>query len=103
MSPSGRLSQARPLGGPQQDLEGGGLFSGRPARILTLMRLGILPFFMLAALVVYLWARRHFESGGGSGSRPVHAGADGAGACRPRHHRYAADGLPVRRILRVLL
>src|SRR5271169_611950 len=34
--------------------------SGHPERELTLMRLGILPFFLLAAAVVYLWARRHF-------------------------------------------
>ena len=56
------LVGARPLGGPQQDLEGVAVMfhDGDPERILTLMRLGILPFFVLAALVVYLWAKRHF-------------------------------------------
>src|SRR5690242_20898993 len=56
------LSGARPLNGPQQDLEGVAVMyhSGNPGRILTLMRLGILPFFLLAAWIVYLWARRHF-------------------------------------------
>ena len=56
------LSGARPLGGKVQDLEGVAVMfhSGNPGRILTLMRLGILPFFLLAAWVVYLWARRHF-------------------------------------------
>src|SRR5205823_9018559 len=27
---------------------------------LPLMRLGILPFFVVAAMVIYLWAKRHF-------------------------------------------
>jgi Dolichyl-phosphate-mannose-protein mannosyltransferase len=38
------------------DLHQGGNFD----RMLMLARLGILPFFWLAALVVYLWARRSF-------------------------------------------
>jgi len=38
------------------DLHQGGNFD----RMLTLARMGILPFFWLAALVVYLWARRSF-------------------------------------------
>src|SRR5438874_13582385 len=56
------LAGARPLGGPQQDLEGVAVMyhQGDPARVLTLMRLGILPFFVLAAFVIYLWAKRHF-------------------------------------------
>jgi len=56
------VSGARPLGGPQQDLEGVAVMfhSGNPARILTLMRFGILPFFLLACWIVYLWARRYF-------------------------------------------
>ena len=33
---------------------------GHTGRTLTLARLGILPFFMLACLVVYFWARRYF-------------------------------------------
>jgi hypothetical protein len=56
------LSGARPLGGKQQDLEGVAVMfhSGHPGTILTLMRLGILPFFVLASLVVYAWSRRYF-------------------------------------------
>jgi 4-amino-4-deoxy-L-arabinose transferase-like glycosyltransferase len=34
--------------------------SGHPDRILLLMRLGILPFFWLFCLVVFLWTRHHF-------------------------------------------
>lgn len=62
------LSGARPLDGQNQDLEGVAVMykSGDPGHILTLMRLGILPFFLLAAWVVYLWARRHF--GGATGA-----------------------------------
>jgi hypothetical protein len=33
---------------------------GNPQRTLILMRLGILPFFLLGASVVFLWARHHF-------------------------------------------
>jgi hypothetical protein len=33
---------------------------GTPQRTLVLMRLGILPFFLLAGFVVFLWARHHF-------------------------------------------
>ncbi len=33
---------------------------GNPQRTLILMRLGILPFFLLAGVVVFLWARHHF-------------------------------------------
>jgi hypothetical protein len=36
------------------------LHQGNFDRLLTLARMGILPFFWLAALVVYLWARRSF-------------------------------------------
>ena len=35
---------------------------GHPARNLVLIRLGILPFFLLAALSVFLWAKRHFDN-----------------------------------------
>ncbi len=56
------LDGARPLGIQQQDHEGVAVMyhDGHPERILTLMRLGILPFFVLACFVVYFWARRHF-------------------------------------------
>jgi hypothetical protein len=47
---------------PDRDKAGLTIMYGRgtPQRTLTLMRLGILPFFMLASFVVFLWARRHF-------------------------------------------
>lgn len=56
------LDGVRPLNGKNQDLEGVAEMyqSGHPERELNLMRLGILPFFLLAAGVVYLWARRYF-------------------------------------------
>jgi 4-amino-4-deoxy-L-arabinose transferase-like glycosyltransferase len=56
------LAGARPLKGENQDLEGVAVMyhSGDPAHLLTLMRFGILPFFVLTACVVFLWARRHF-------------------------------------------
>ena len=56
------LDGVRPLNGKNQDLEGVAEMykTGHPERELTLMRLGILPFFLLAAAVLYLWARRHF-------------------------------------------
>ena len=53
---------ARPTHVPNQDQEGISQIysSGNPAGMLTEMRLGILPFFILASAMVYLWARRHF-------------------------------------------
>jgi hypothetical protein len=56
------LAGARPLHGPLQDPEGVAVMyqSGHPGTMLTLMRFGILPFFVLTACVVYLWAKRHF-------------------------------------------
>jgi hypothetical protein len=56
------LDGARPLGIPNQDQEGVALIygSGHPDRFLRLMRLGILPFFLLAGLVVYGWTKRDF-------------------------------------------
>jgi hypothetical protein len=56
------LNGARPLHDPNQDHEGVRVMyqSGHPGTMLTQMRLGILPFFLLAAVCVYLWARRHF-------------------------------------------
>ena len=56
------LAGARPLGIKNQDQEGVAVMyhDGYPERMLTRMRFGILPFFVLAACVVWLWARRHF-------------------------------------------
>ena len=56
------LSGARPLHTKNQDQEGVNVMyqSGHPGTMLTEMRLGILPFFILAAAIVYLWTRRHF-------------------------------------------
>jgi 4-amino-4-deoxy-L-arabinose transferase-like glycosyltransferase len=56
------LAGARPLGIKNQDQEGVAVMyhDGYPGRMLTRMRFGILPFFVLAACVVWLWARRHF-------------------------------------------
>jgi len=56
------LSGARPLHTNNQDQEGVNVMyhSGHPGAMLTEMRLGILPFFVLAAAMVFLWARRHF-------------------------------------------
>src|SRR5205085_6969457 len=56
------LAGSRPLGGPNQDQEGVNVMyaGGRPARVMALMRLGILPFFALAGFMVFFWARRHF-------------------------------------------
>jgi 4-amino-4-deoxy-L-arabinose transferase-like glycosyltransferase len=56
------LDGARPLGVRNQDQEGVAVIyhDGHPFRTLTLMRLGILPFFLLVSLVVYFWAVRYF-------------------------------------------
>jgi len=56
------LDGARPIGEPNQEWEGDAILchSGHPERTLFLARLGILPFFLLACLVVYFWARHHF-------------------------------------------
>jgi len=55
------LSGVRPLGDPRPDIEGMRLLGKwGPDRLLTLMRLGILPFFVLACVVVYVWARHYF-------------------------------------------
>ena len=76
---NGGWSGARPLDGDffsgahqprgmMQDLEGVAVMyhSGNPGRMLTFMRLGILPFFVMAAWIVYLWARRHFGAATGA-------------------------------------
>ena len=56
------LAGARPMGIKNQDQEGVAVMyrDGHPERMLTRMRLGILPFFAVAAFVVWLWARRYF-------------------------------------------
>jgi 4-amino-4-deoxy-L-arabinose transferase-like glycosyltransferase len=56
------LGGARPLGIKNQDQEGVAVMyrDGHPERMLTRMRLGILPFFVMAAFVVWLWTRRYF-------------------------------------------
>jgi hypothetical protein len=56
------LSGARPLHTPNQDQEGVNVMyaSGHPGAVLTQMRIGMLPFFVLAAAMVFLWSRRHF-------------------------------------------
>jgi hypothetical protein len=61
------LAGARPLGMPDMgdDARTTIFRSGDPSRMLALMRFGILPFFLLAALSAYFWARHHF--GGAAG------------------------------------
>jgi len=56
------LAGARPMGVANMDQEGVAVMyrDGHPARMLTLMRLGILPFFVAAASVVWLWGKRYF-------------------------------------------
>ena len=58
------LDGARPTGNPDRENEGVGLLihSPNPDRFLTLMRAGILPFFLLASLVVFFWTRHTFGS-----------------------------------------
>ena len=56
------LAGARPMGIANQDQEGVAVMyrDSHVLRTLILMRLGILPFFFLACLVVYCWAARDF-------------------------------------------
>jgi hypothetical protein len=56
------LDGARPVGESNPEWEGDAILcrSGHPGRTLFLARLGVLPFFLLACLVVYSWARHHF-------------------------------------------
>jgi len=56
------LAGARPSGNPDRENEGTGqiIHSKDPDRFVMLMRLGTLPFFVLASLVVFRWARRCF-------------------------------------------
>ena len=61
------LSGARPMHTSHQDQEGVNVMyrSGHPGTMLTQMRLGILPFFVLASAMVFLWGRRHFGAAAG--------------------------------------
>jgi hypothetical protein len=56
------LDGRRLLDAPNMILEGVAVLydGGHTGRTLTLARLGTLPFFILACLVVYFWARRYF-------------------------------------------
>jgi hypothetical protein len=56
------LSGARPLHTVKAEAEGVNLMyrSGHPESFLVSARLGALPFFVLASVMVYLWARRYF-------------------------------------------
>ena len=56
------LDGARPTGKADRGEEGIGLLihSSHPTQFLEHMRLGVLPFFLLASLVVFTWTRRHF-------------------------------------------
>jgi 4-amino-4-deoxy-L-arabinose transferase-like glycosyltransferase len=56
------LDGARPVGEPNPEWEGDAILchSAYPGRTLFLARLGVLPFFLLACLVIYFWARHHF-------------------------------------------
>jgi 4-amino-4-deoxy-L-arabinose transferase-like glycosyltransferase len=56
------LDHARPTWQTNQDREGLAVLyrNTQVLRTLVLMRLGILPFFLLASAVVYLWATRYF-------------------------------------------
>jgi 4-amino-4-deoxy-L-arabinose transferase-like glycosyltransferase len=56
------LDGARLRGGTNRDAEGVDVVkhSPNPERTVTLMRLGVLPFFWLACLVVFVWAKRDF-------------------------------------------
>src|SRR5260370_9531024 len=56
------LAGAWPMGIKNQDQEGVAVMyrDGHPERGVTRMRLGILPFFAVAAFLGWLWARRYF-------------------------------------------
>lgn len=56
------LAGVRPLNDPNRNVEGRAVMlqSGHLERTLTLMRLGILPFFWMASWIVFLWCRRYF-------------------------------------------
>src|SRR5262249_32723231 len=56
------FSGMRPRGKASFQLEGWDLitYEHHPDETMTRMRLGVLPFFVLACLVTFFWARRHF-------------------------------------------
>ena len=56
------LTGVRPVNDPNRNVEGRAVIlrSGHPGRTLALMRLGTLPFFWLACLVVFVWGRHYF-------------------------------------------
>jgi hypothetical protein len=56
------LSGTRPRGKPTFQLEGWDLitYENHPDLTMTRMRLGVLPFFVLACLVTFYWTRRYF-------------------------------------------
>ena len=56
------FSGTRPRGNPTFQLEGWDLitYEKHPDATMTRMRLGVLPFFVLAALVTYFWTLRYF-------------------------------------------
>ena len=61
------LAGARPLSMPDMgdDARTTIFRSADPSHMLMLMRIGILPFFLLAALTAYFWARHHFSGAAG--------------------------------------
>jgi hypothetical protein len=58
------LSGARPTGNRDREDEGTGILihSADPDRFLASMRLGTLPFFVLASLIVFFWGRWAFDA-----------------------------------------
>jgi 4-amino-4-deoxy-L-arabinose transferase-like glycosyltransferase len=56
------LAGARPAGEPDpiEEAEVVAVKTGNPNRVITLARIGILPFFVLACGVVYFWSRHYF-------------------------------------------
>ena len=56
------LAGVRPLGGPERNTEGRAVIlrSRRPERTLSLMRLGVLPFYWMAIWAIFLWSRHYF-------------------------------------------
>ena len=91
------LSGARPSGNADRESEGVGLLihSRNPDRFLTLMRAGILPFFLLACLVVFFWTRHTFGSPAAALATLLFTlRAAGAGARRTGHYRHGPGRLP---------
>ena len=68
LSPSGRTSMGRaPRACPTAGREGNAVLNSakRPEKALKLARAGILPFFLIATVVVWLWSRRLYGDWGG--------------------------------------